>query len=98
MDIVSDTTLDETETCSVYHVIHVEGENGVNLLGPFFAPSTSKDENVVATTQHAMDEQQCPVCLEKMALPSTSSALTAANVASMSILTTVCNHSFHIGE
>lgn len=97
---MTDTTLDETETCSVYHVMHVEGENGVNLLGPFFAPSASKDEKAAATAQHAMDEQQCPVCLEMMALPTTPStsaaASTTSTVASSSILTTVCNHSFHI--
>ena len=79
----------------MYHVIHVEGENGINLLGPFFAPSTSKDDTSVPA-QHPMDEHQCPVCLEKMALPSRSSASTATTIASLSILTTVCNHSFHI--
>lgn len=95
--ILSDTTLDESETCSVYHAIHIEGENGVNLLGPFFASSTSNDEtkaSVTNCTQHAMDEHQCPVCLEKMAPPSMSAA--SISMASSSILTTVCNHSFHI--
>ena len=92
----SDTSLDETERCSVYPVIHVEGENGINLLGPFFAPSTSKDETP-GTAQHPMDEHQCPVCLEKMALPSMLSTSSATTIASTSsILTTVCNHSFHI--
>ena len=33
------TTLDETETCSVYHTLRVEGEDGVTLLGPLFASS-----------------------------------------------------------
>lgn len=84
----------------MYHAIHAEGENGVNLLGPFFASSTSKDEKSTQTgnsSQHPMDEHQCPVCLEKMALPSTSSTTDSpTTVASSSILTTVCNHSFHI--
>ncbi|KAL7518330.1 hypothetical protein ACHAWX_003173 [Stephanocyclus meneghinianus] len=95
------TTLDESETCSVYPVIHVGGENGVNLLGPFFASSTSNDDLTTSEsniTQHSLDDHQCPVCLEKMALPSTTSvsASTSASIASSSILTTVCNHSFHI--
>lgn len=79
--------------------MHVEGENGVNLLGPFFAPSATKDEMTAPPAQHAMDEHQCPVCLDKMSLPASSaesSSTKSANVASSSILTTVCNHSFHI--
>ena len=97
----TDTTLDETETCSVYHAIHVEGENGVNLLGPIFASSstTNKDEKTQANancTQHVFDEHQCPVCLEKMTLPSMSSVSLSKTIPSSSILTTVCNHSFHI--
>eukprot|EP00986_Skeletonema_menzelii_P008819 scaffold3838_cov157-Skeletonema_menzelii.AAC.9 len=89
------TSLDETETCSVYHTIHVEGEDGVSLLGPLFASSTSppspSNQSLAATTtssmqQHNKDDHQCPVCLDKMSLD-----------ASSSILTTVCNHSFHIG-
>jgi BRCA1-associated protein len=88
------TSLDETETCSVYHIIHVEGENGVSLLGPLFASSTSppspSNQSLAATTsskqQPNKDDHQCPVCLDKMSLDAKSS-----------ILTTVCNHSFHIG-
>lgn len=86
------TTLDETETCSVYHTLRVEGEDGVTLLGPLFASSTSppspNNQSLTTTAskqQHNMDDHQCPVCLEKMSLD-----------ASSSILTTVCNHSFHI--
>lgn len=85
------TTLDETETCSVYHTLRVEGEDGVTLLGPLFASSTSpplqNDQSLTTASkqQHNMDDHQCPVCLEKMSLD-----------ASSSILTTVCNHSFHI--
>ena len=89
------TSLDETETCSVYHTVHVEGEDGVSLLGPLFASSTSppspSNQSLAATTtspiqQPNKDDHQCPVCLDKMSLD-----------ASSSILTTVCNHSFHIG-
>ncbi|KAL9188446.1 hypothetical protein ACHAXT_006824 [Thalassiosira profunda] len=83
------TSLDESETCSVYHTAGVKGENGVKLLSPFFAPSTSASPNENAPS--AKDEQQCPVCLEKMSLATKSDA-----DSSSSILTTVCNHSFHI--
>lgn len=93
------TSLDETEVCSVYHTFHVEGEDGVSLLGPLFASSTSPPSPsnqslaaaaAAATTttskqQTNKDDHQCPVCLDKMSLD-----------ASSSILTTVCNHSFHI--
>jgi len=100
------TTLDESETCSVYRTIFVKGEDGVCLLGPFFAsPSTTSanhsgdgstsPDGGGASSHHAADEQQCPVCLEKMSLPSPSAATVTAN-ASSSIMTTVCNHSFHI--
>ncbi len=94
------TSLDETEVCSVYHTFHVEGEDGVSLLGPLFASSTSpapspSNQSLAAAAatstttskqQPNKDDHQCPVCLDKMSLG-----------ASSSILTTVCNHSFHIG-
>lgn len=81
------TSLDESDTCSVYHAAHVKGEDGVILLGPFFASSTaSPNEN--APSSPAKDEHQCPVCLETLEVTSSD--------ASSSILTTVCNHSFHI--
>lgn len=95
------TSLDETEICSVYHTFHVEGEDGVSLLGPLFASSTSppspSNQSLAAATtttttaatskqQPNKEDHQCPVCLDKMSLG-----------ASSSILTTVCNHSFHIG-
>lgn len=90
------TSLDETEICSVYHTFHVEGEDGVSLLGPLFASSTSpapspSNQSLAAAAatskqQPNKDDHQCPVCLDKMSLG-----------ASSSILTTVCNHSFHIG-
>ena len=94
------TSLDESETCQVYHVQLVYGENGVSLLGPFFASSTSSPNDTA--------EHQCPVCLEMLSLPSSSSqqqqqlsslsssASSSVLDASTSILTTVCNHSFHI--
>ena len=94
------TSLDESETCQVYHVHLVNGEDGVSLLGPFFASSTSSPNDTA--------EHQCPVCLEMLSLPSSSSqqqqhlsSLSSASSssvldASSSILTTVCNHSFHI--
>ncbi|KAL7461556.1 hypothetical protein ACHAXS_001975 [Conticribra weissflogii] len=103
------TTLDESETCSVYRTIFVKGEDGVCLLGPFLASSSSASANHSidgstspggggsgsSISHHAADEQQCPVCLEKMSLPSPSAGMVTVN-ASSSIMTTVCNHSFHI--
>jgi BRCA1-associated protein len=90
------TTLDESEACSVYHALHVEGEAGVNLLGPFFASSTTSSNHQSTTiAEDTPAEHQCPVCLEKMTLPSVTSTADSA-AASSSILTTVCNHSFHI--
>ena len=86
------TSLDETETCLVYHTVHVEGEDGVSLLGPLFAssaspPSPNNQSLATASKQQPnKDDHQCPVCLDKMSLD-----------ASSSILTTICNHSFHIG-
>ncbi|KAL3765885.1 hypothetical protein ACHAW5_002118 [Stephanodiscus triporus] len=82
------TSLDESETCSVYHTFLVKGEDGVSLLGPFFASSTSSPNDT---------EHQCPVCLEMLCIPSQSSISAASSLdAPSSILTTVCNHSFHI--
>ena len=79
------TSLDEYETCSVYPACEVEGEDGVSLLGPFFASSaTSPNDNLPPSS--AKDEHQCPVCLETLA--------TTSSDESSSILTTVCNHSF----
>ena len=34
------TCLDEEQTCSLYHVIALEGQDGVSLLSPLFAPTT----------------------------------------------------------
>ena len=66
-------------------VDEVEGEDGVSLLGPFFASSaTPPNDNLPPSS--AKDEHQCPVCLETLA--------TTSSDESSSILTTVCNHSF----
>jgi BRCA1-associated protein len=88
------TSLDESETCAVYHVGYVKGEDGVSLLGPFFASGSAGSPHDTVPSS-SKDEQQCPVCLEKMTTP-TRTTLAAASDASSSILTTVCNHSFHI--
>jgi len=78
------TSLDDTEICSVYNARHLNGEDGVSLLGPFFA-SKANEKSIAAS---AKDDQQCPVCLDSLASTSDDK--------SSSILTTVCNHSFHI--
>ncbi|KAL3767519.1 hypothetical protein ACHAWU_000182 [Discostella pseudostelligera] len=90
------TTLDESERCSVYHASHVRGEDGVSLLGPFFASSSTPSNDTAPAS--SKDEHKCPVCLEMMVFTSKSSSLSSEppSDSSCSILTTVCNHSFHI--
>lgn len=86
------TSLDETERCSVYHVAALQEEEGVSLMSPFFAPSASDlglvstDSNNNSSPHHALalEVHNCAVCLERM------------NLEEESLLTTVCNHSFHL--
>jgi hypothetical protein len=126
------TSLDETVTCSVHTVVALEGEGGVSLLNPLFAPSTtnkkkkknktkrhngtttngeeeSSSSDIAATTaavttttttttttsssnttnHHLTEDPNCAVCLEHMSLDPGDGDKTA-------ILTTVCNHTFHL--
>ncbi len=103
------TSLDETVTCSVHTVVGLEGEGGVSLLNPMFAPSTKKthgtveilpspssgdedSKNIHATANnnhHLTEDPNCAVCLEHMSLNPGQDDHT-------SILTTVCNHTFHL--
>ena len=83
------TSLDENEICSVYPAAYVKGEDGVSLLGPFFASSATSNDKQIGEPSSSKDEHQCPVCLDPLAAATSSDA-------SSSILTTVCNHSFHI--
>jgi len=84
------TSLDETERCSVYHVVGLEADDGVSLMSPFFAPSAS-DLGLVSSSsaesnspRNQLEVHNCAVCLERM------------NIEEESLLTTVCNHSFHL--
>jgi len=147
------TSLDPTQTCSVYQVLALSGEDGVSLLSPFFAPSarstspktkastgtaassavtlpvkaseemltsdtstgstpatamvpdagatgnTTAATTPTATTTPAapapiVEDYNCAVCLEHMILSDMEEH--DANDARASILTTVCNHSFHL--
>lgn len=109
------TCLDETQVCSLYHVVALQGEDGVSLMSPFFAPSTKSTADgrleilpspstestseapsrsnspaqEVAVRAAPAEDYNCAVCLEHMHLD-------AHNGERTSILTTVCNHSFHI--
>jgi BRCA1-associated protein len=126
------TSLDETECCSIFHVVALQGEDGVSLMSPFFAPATksnaaggleivpsvssesghshtdpqqhrhrvgSQDSSgsgnasaANAARQHQPPQNEdynCAVCLEHMDLDLHSGERP-------SILTTVCNHSFHM--
>jgi BRCA1-associated protein len=103
------TSLDEAQVCHVHHVIAVQGQDGVSLMSPFFAPATnssaqrgleilpssssvesSASDNTAATGAHSED-YNCAVCLEHLELD-----VGTNGDARSSILTTVCNHSFHI--
>lgn len=109
------TILDEDVTCSVHHVIALQGEDGVSLMSPFFAPSTQKilhsnsdNEEETATSSspknnansnanntpspHLTVDHNCAVCLEHMVLDHR----TILGNEGTSILTTVCNHTFHL--
>lgn len=110
------TILDETVTCTVHHVVALEGVAGVTLMSPFFAPhteasssgkleilpshTTPANDKVAAaalsseresgstkpTATTLTEDYNCAVCLEHMELDSPHT----------SVLTTVCNHSFHM--
>lgn len=75
------TWLDETQVCHVYPVVALQGQDGVSLMSPFFAPAE-------ASRVHTED-YHCAVCLEHMDLSGDTEE-------TIPILTTVCNHSFHM--
>lgn len=97
------TSLDETEVCLCFPVVAVEAgqqQDGSSLLQPFLEPPTRNNNNKVSapterthirsnTTNTPPPQSQpevnnCAVCLERM------------DLSECSILTTVCNHSFHL--
>ena len=87
----SDTSLDENETCLVYDAVSVEG--------PIFAPEATINRDGPISNKHGKDdnEHQCPVCLEMLMGPSHESTTDpGGNKSSSSIMTTVCNHTFHV--
>ncbi|KAG7369230.1 zinc finger type UBF domain containing protein [Nitzschia inconspicua] len=105
---------DDQDLCSVEHVVALQGEDGVSLLNPHFAPpmavvnsiaadasgggSTSKAKSLKSSpdsnsnkTGNIMEDQNCAVCLDRLSLyPDDQQSAKAA------ILTTVCNHTFHL--
>jgi BRCA1-associated protein len=107
---------DDQDLCSVEHVVALEGEDGVSLLNPHFAPSMAVVNSIAAEVAGAtpakaqsiqpsqsspssamnkagnvMDDQNCAVCLERLVLnPDDHATVKAA------LLTTVCNHTFHL--
>jgi len=44
------TSLDPTQTCSVFQVLALTGEDGVSLLSPFFAPTAKSTTTTTTTT------------------------------------------------
>eukprot|EP00934_Nitzschia_sp_Nitz4_P004075 Nitzschia sp. Nitz4//scaffold202_size38995//34114//35856//NITZ4_007637-RA/size38995-processed-gene-0.50-mRNA-1//-1//CDS//3329541399//4065//frame0 len=114
------TSLDESLVCNIHTVIGLQGEGGVSLLNPMFAPSTKgahgaleivpsisagdeegdKPKVVPMTTTSKpntgpstaiAEESNCAVCLEHMSLDPDK-----CPDDKRSILTTVCNHTFHL--
>ena len=115
------TSLDMTVTCHIQHVVALNGEGGVSLMNPIFAPSTKKAQHgaleilpssssepdmssTTNSTQHRPhgdetthhrhhhvggEDPNCAVCLERIPLDLNDADKT-------SILTTVCNHTFHL--
>lgn len=99
------TSLDPDETLSVEYVTELQGEHGVLLQSPNFAPSTKKSEttgnleilprtdtaptnsSTETTAKEQQEIQNCAVCLEPMVFDGPQKS---------SILTTVCNHTFHL--
>jgi BRCA1-associated protein len=111
------TSLDETVTCQVHHVLALQGQDGVSVMSPFFAPSTkstnggleilpstssldSQDETGASQHHshhhHIAEDQNCAVCLEHMVLDTHRRRVDEAVNTNTSILTTVCNHTFHL--
>jgi BRCA1-associated protein len=111
------TSLDETVTCQVHHVLALQGQDGVSVMSPFFAPSTksttggleilpstssvdSQDETGASQHHHhhhhIAEDQNCAVCLEHMVLDTHRRRVDEAANTNTSILTTVCNHTFHL--
>jgi BRCA1-associated protein len=87
------TSLQPEEKCEVFHVVSARGDDGVSIMSPFLAGATHPDQHSTDTSSSlplppsspssAPELQNCAVCLEAM------------NPYTESILTTVCNHSFH---
>lgn len=110
------TSLDETETCNVHHVVALQGVAGISLMSPFFAPSSSQmlsspsnvptdsstpsktpiSDGAFASIKNVSEDYNCAVCLEHMDLDTQRSPCSTQDSARVSILTTVCNHSFHM--
>jgi BRCA1-associated protein len=112
------TSLDETVTCQVHHVLALQGQDGVSVMSPFFAPLTkstnggleilpstssgdSQDEAGASQhhrhhNHHIAEDQNCAVCLEHMVLDTHRWRVDEAANTNTSILTTVCNHTFHL--
>lgn len=113
---------DDQDVCHVEHVVALQGQDGVSLLDPHFAPagrathpptdpSPSPSPTLpspavrgsLATPGHA---ENCAVCLERMELYGTDAGTSGAGAAAAAggendtsktaILTTVCNHTFHL--
>uniref|UniRef100_A0A7S1YS01 RING-type domain-containing protein n=1 Tax=Ditylum brightwellii TaxID=49249 RepID=A0A7S1YS01_9STRA len=85
------TSLEPDVRCDVRKVWKLEGKDGVLLLCPFFATTTKTTTTTGAVSGGGGgggEVQNCAVCLEHMDF--------VAHPNKNSIITTVCNHTFHI--
>ena len=106
------TSLDETVTCSVYNVVALQGEAGVSLLNPMFAPTTKKTHGAVEilpsdssgdedsslnTTSNNSNTHHLQLAEDSnCAVCLEHMSLNPNQDDHTSILTTVGNHTFHL--
>ncbi|CAB9503908.1 RING finger protein ETP1 [Seminavis robusta] len=99
------TSLDPTQKCSVHQVLALTGEDGVSLLSPFFAPPAKTATKVAKPSNSSkisvppapiVEDYNCAVCLEHINFTEEDDNAGESSSTPSSILTTVCNHTFHL--
>ena len=105
------TSLDETCCCSIYHVVALQGQDGLHfpIIDAHSGQITSRQQSQqtgatdsvnakepakVAYALAHVDGENCAVCLEKLHVAYEGSGGTCQETSP--VLTTVCNHSFHM--
>ena len=93
------TSLEPDKVCSIQHVAALEGNDGVSIMSQSFASDFQSRTKSSPGTLGVEDSQNCPVCLEPMDFNNTNNNNSSSNNNNNNrgaILTTVCNHSFHL--